>query len=333
MPVTTRAQTRTQKNAQTRTPSITIRALGVGAYGAVFRVQFGSTAFAMKVPIDPTEPDIQKENHIMHDIARRAPPECKKYFVAPVPASVKQRLISRSNSSNGSTLFETILTKIFKDLPTTLYAKGFVPSPSFTIPPHGNVYLMEALDDAIEFRDLATAVKQRQQGHRVSQKLAFFLKPEILKSILEQIPKAFVCLFKLGWIHTDAHDGNIMIVPVPPNSKNKEWTVQVKIIDYGLFIMASTPLGKNVHDKSAIHRWFLRETSARPNVQNRNWWWPNMTWVNGKFFAPVKPPHNRSWKGTEMLDQYRTVLNYAANSPKSTFSLQSIKNKFFAHYL
>lgn len=71
------------------------------------------------------------------------------------------------------------------------------------------------------------------------------------KDILKQTEEAFTCIWKVGYIHGDAHLGNIMVV----NTTNGP---MIKIIDFGYTVKVKTPK-QRIETKPKLLKWFRQE--------------------------------------------------------------------------
>ena len=139
--------------------------------------------------------DIENELYFHTQIYSRLSKCCKKYFVKPM--SYKPSSIEE--------LFETIRQTNVK------IKKGFTAG-----------YAMEAIN-GIPLRSYLNALIQMKKKNTKE-----------IYMITQQVRAAFVCMWKLGYIHGDAHMGNILVT----RGSNGP---SVKIIDFG-FVTQVSPL-------------------------------------------------------------------------------------------
>jgi len=93
----------------------------------------------------------------------------------------------------------------------------------------------------------------------------FLVKEKSLEKkekVLKEVRKAFLCLWKSGFVHGDAHMNNILVTP----------DEKIKIIDFGFTIETSTPLTNNENFKSWFKKHYekllktQRVKKANPNL-------------------------------------------------------------------
>jgi hypothetical protein len=278
--------------------NIHVTLLGRGAGGAVYRVQFGSAKpFAVKLGTNEDASErLEYEDNIVRSL-QKAPVECRKFFLAPAPRPRDPK--TRSN----------MIKKIFEDLDRRRIGHEDSQRTMFMY--------MEYLEHAVSLAHIDLAIKQVKANKPIPPELAFFLQPPVLKSILDQIPKAFLCLFKEGLLHYDAHMQNIMIVRNVSNAANEP--VSVKLIDFGLS-QDVNPLPRNTTLKNMdrIRKWYHASKPLYSNVS-----WPNLTWVNGEYvnnrnvnagFMQANPNIQKNM----MKKAYNSIKNFAATSPSKS---------------
>ena len=112
-----------------------------------------------------------------------------------------------------------------------------------------------------------------------------------INAVLQQIRNVFLCLWKVGFIHGDAHTENIMVV-----MKNKNPVI--KLIDFG-FTTRVVPLQNS--SKEAVAKWFAREwkkvlRELGINKGNPNYVYFNPSKVN--FFAEKNKERIRNFVHT-----------------------------------
>jgi serine/threonine protein kinase len=154
------------------------------------------------------------------------------------------------------------------------------------------VLFMELLDDAMTFAEL---VETLQRGNDD----AFVAQPHVVRSILHQIPRAFLCLFKLGYVHTDASAENVMIV------RTGNGAVQVKLLDFGWAVKlpASMSVRAAMQSQARLREWYDRAFRYKDEGRGENHW-PNLAWLG---IADVKyGPF-----GEDIVAMYQYVRQFA----------------------
>lgn len=135
-----------------------------------------------------------------------------------------------------------------------------------------NAHFMEYVPNSIPIDDFASRPNVNDAQRR---------------SVMEQIERAFTCMFRAGFIHADAHVGNI-IIQDPTNNP------LARIIDFGR-AMAVNPLRSS---NSNITNWYHKATYKNPAFRKRATktmetrsgeteefleYNPNIAWLNDKY--------------------------------------------------
>jgi RIO-like serine/threonine protein kinase len=225
--------------------------LNAGANGAVFRVDvFDRSPFAIKIGRDPNIPSEKRIMQELHETYGHTP--CGNFFLRPVrvSSSTEKEILSELTNTHGNVLRSIGIGA------NNNHRKHF--------------YFMELLDNAMTMYELEQHAKGPIRKH--------------LPSILSQIPKAFECLFKAGFVHGDAHAQNVMVQYYRDMD-----LAQVKIIDYGL-TRRVTPLSQNVnvrtkHGMERARAWFRNAANLtkQERISTVGFWSPNFTWVNTEY--------------------------------------------------
>jgi serine/threonine protein kinase len=279
--------------------NIHVKLVGRGVQGVVYRVQFGrGKPFAVKFALTGEANEaLEVEDAILQEL-QKAPAECRKYFLKRVPKPRDPK--TRQNME----------VKIYRDIHRRGIRVG-----SF----HGRlnmVLYMEYLDHAVTLTQIVDAIRDLNRNKTISVKpeLAYFLQPPVLKSILDQVPKAFLCLFKQGWLHKDAHLGNIMIVRNVSNNNATKEPVSVKLVDFGMAQGTNTRLSPHTTLKNMdrIREWY--HASVLDSYS-----WPNLTLVNGTYTK------GKLYNGVKR--EYNRIKNFAAKSPSKSKSPKTNRSR------
>jgi hypothetical protein len=273
-------------------PPPQIHFVAQGAYGGVYRIQIGThPPFALKVAADPSSANaLVAERSILTNIQRQTKHTvCARFFPRPVPDAHQTPLLP-------------VLQHIASHMKTDWR--------------YLSVMSMEMFDDALTFDQLAKLVHAKQKKKPIPDHLAFFLQPHVLRQTVQQIPQAFLCLFRLGYAHTDAHGGNLMIV-----ANRKDNSVQVKLIDFGMVLQTQTALSPYVAASNAfnLRNWYTREVDQHPKMKKRKekmlYYWTNLSWIVDGTYNPIPPQVRGTLFGDEIVTMFRAVQEYTSSLP------------------
>lgn len=251
-------------NSQLKAPNasfstrFTFKVLGEGAYGVVLAVTAiqGTTKVSLAFKVGE-EDDIVKERQIAHSLLSKVPESKRKFFIRQHLSESQTRVLNYVKNlvkNDGADLFVQIRDK-FNGEPIDVHGMEILGDDWITV----NDMISDWNTQSDPPKSLIYAVGQMMRNARL----------------------AFETMWKAGFIHADAHSGNVMV-----NRK----TGSVKIIDYGLMASVQSPLPPRVYlsnptglEKARI--WF-HKVSATGNLGKRRAWWSNFTWANHASFHP-----------------------------------------------
>lgn len=276
---------------------IEIRELGQGAYGFVISATTRHNNIRVAIKIgDPDE--ITTEHKTFQKLHKNLSKENKRFFIR--DADLRQELISEIVEEH--VLFSQ--APIFQRI-RSRFPRGVA------------MYPMEYLDPAkwMTVQDMLAKWHQLREHRSLA---------GVVRAMLANARKAFETLFKAGFVHTDAHTGNVMV--------NKD-TGAVKILDYGMMITVPK-LDKKVNLSNPQHlpiarHWFDEILRHRQIVvsEKTSWWWSDFTWINHDSFR-TQTSNRARMKGVRGNEVAKRLTN-ARTSTQSVFKrwLRSVPRK------
>ena len=154
----------------------------------------------------------------------------------------------------------------------------------YIVKPHKSSYLFHSYSvssydmEYIQGETLRSFIKKHFKNERV------------MKSLIKQLKFVFSCIWSFGYIHSDAHFKNIIVLP----------TGKIKVLDFG-FATKVKPVSKtNLSDDTKLKKWFCSQWKsvllnlelkvANPNIV---FWFPDYV----SFFAETNKINIKKVKG------------------------------------